>query len=188
MSTRSWMPAATSCDATIAVDPPTEPAVCTRNSGLPVAPRASARNSSGIITPSKKSGALPTTTASMSCQVISASARARDAASRTRPAIETSPRVGACLVWPSPTMATRLCPIRSSPFQDGHQVLLEARSARAVGDGPAGRAVDDPLGRLAEADEAGGHDRVGGEGAAGRVDADVVAEPEGLAQDQLLVA
>ena len=55
--------------ATIAVEPPTEPAVCTRISGLPAAPSASARNSSGIITPSKKSGALPTTTASMSSNV-----------------------------------------------------------------------------------------------------------------------
>ena len=70
VSTRWWIPACTSCEATMAVEPPTEPAVCTRNSGLPVAPRASARNSSGIITPSKKSGALPTTTASMSAQVM----------------------------------------------------------------------------------------------------------------------
>ena len=46
----------------MAVDPPTEPAVCTRMSGLFVAPTASAMNSSGIMTPSKKSGALPTTT------------------------------------------------------------------------------------------------------------------------------
>ena len=50
----------------MAVEPPTEPAVCTRNIGLPTAPSASARYSSGIITPSKKSGALPMTTASMS--------------------------------------------------------------------------------------------------------------------------
>jgi hypothetical protein len=61
----------------MAVEPPTEPAVCTRNSGLPTAPSASARYSSGIITPSKKSGALPITTASMSAHVISASSRAR---------------------------------------------------------------------------------------------------------------
>ena len=32
------MPACTSCAATSAVEPPTEPAVCTRNSGLPVQP------------------------------------------------------------------------------------------------------------------------------------------------------
>ena len=64
-----YLPDCTRLAATIAVDPPTEPAVCTRISGLPVAPTASARNSSGIITPSKKSGALPTTTASMSSNV-----------------------------------------------------------------------------------------------------------------------
>ena len=92
-----------------------DPAVCTRNSGLPVAPSASARYSSGIITPSKKSGALPITTASMSAQVISASSSAREAASRTRPAIETSPRVAWCLVWPTPTTATRSLPISPLP-------------------------------------------------------------------------
>src|SRR5690242_20855312 len=63
-STRSWTPDWIRLLATTAVDPPTEPAVCTRSSGLPTAPSASARNSSGIITPSKKSGALPTTTRS----------------------------------------------------------------------------------------------------------------------------
>ena len=51
------------------VEPPTLPAVCTRNMGLPAAPRASARNSSGCMTPSKASGALPMTTASMSFHV-----------------------------------------------------------------------------------------------------------------------
>ncbi len=43
VSTRSWMPAATRCEATRAVEPPTEPAVCTRNMGLPTAPSAAAR-------------------------------------------------------------------------------------------------------------------------------------------------
>ena len=41
--TRSWMPDATRWAATMAVDPPTDPAVCTRNIGLPTAPRAGAR-------------------------------------------------------------------------------------------------------------------------------------------------
>ena len=68
-STRRYLPDCTRLAATTAVDPPTEPAVCTRISGLPVAPMASAMNSSGIMTPSKKSGALPTTTASMSSKV-----------------------------------------------------------------------------------------------------------------------
>ena len=44
------------------------------------------------------------------------------------------------------------------------------------------------LGRLADADQAGGHHRVAGQRAARRVDVDVVAEAERLAQDQLLVA
>ena len=43
VSTRSWTPASTRDAATIAVEPPTDPAVCTRSSGLPAAPRASAR-------------------------------------------------------------------------------------------------------------------------------------------------
>jgi len=63
--------------ATHAVEPPTEPAVWTRMIGLPTAPSASARYTSGIITPSKKSGALPMMTASTSLQVRSAISRAR---------------------------------------------------------------------------------------------------------------
>ena len=92
-STRLWTPDWTSEDATIAVEPPTEPAVCTRSKGLPAAPSASARNSSGIITPSNRSGALPMTTASMSSKDRLASASARSAASRHRPGIETSSRL-----------------------------------------------------------------------------------------------
>lgn len=101
-----WTRDATRLEATRAVEPPTEPAVCTRSIGLPTAPRASARYSSGIMTPSKKSGALPITTASMSAHVNWASSRARCAASRTSPAIETSLRAATCLVWPMPTTAT----------------------------------------------------------------------------------
>ena len=43
VSTRSWTPASIIEEATIAVDPDTEPAVCTRKTGLPTAPSASAR-------------------------------------------------------------------------------------------------------------------------------------------------
>ena len=43
VSTRSCTPDATRWDATMAVDPPTDPAVWTRNIGLPTAPRAGAR-------------------------------------------------------------------------------------------------------------------------------------------------
>ena len=56
------------------------------------APIASASDSSGIITPSKKSGALPTTTASMSDHSTWASVIARSIASRNSPAIDTSCR------------------------------------------------------------------------------------------------
>ncbi len=93
VSTRLWTPACTSEEATIAVEPPTDPAVCTRISGLPAAPSESARNSSGIITPSNRSGALPTTIASMSSKPTFASASARSIASLHRPAIETSSRL-----------------------------------------------------------------------------------------------
>ena len=93
VNTRRWMRPWIREVATNAVDPPTEPAVWTRRMGLPTQPRASARKSSGIIRPSKKSGALPMTTASMSAHVQEASSRARRAASRTSPAMDTSPRV-----------------------------------------------------------------------------------------------
>lgn len=98
VSTVEWTRAATRLAATSVVEPPTDPAVWTRNMGLPTAPSASARYSSGIITPSKKSGALPITTASTSAQPSSASSSARCAASRTSPAIDTSRRAATCLV------------------------------------------------------------------------------------------
>ena len=74
------------------MEAPTDPAVWTRWMGLPTAPRASHSDSSGIITPSRASGALPITTASMSAKSISASSRAARAASRTKPSRDTSPR------------------------------------------------------------------------------------------------
>jgi len=106
-STRWWSPDSTSVDATIAVEPPTDPAVWTRITGFPTPPSASARMISGIITPSKKSGAFPITIASMSFHSSPASASARSAASRTRPAIDTSPRVAWYFVWPTPMTAHR---------------------------------------------------------------------------------
>jgi len=84
--------------ATIAVVPPTLPAVWTRSIGLPAPPSASARKSSGIITPSKRSGALPITSASMSFQSSPASSSARSAASRTSPTCDTSIRLVSCCV------------------------------------------------------------------------------------------
>jgi hypothetical protein len=91
-STRRCVPDCTRLVATNPVEPPTEPAVWTRSSGLPTAPRASARASSGIITPSNRSGALPSTTASMSAGVSPASSSARSTASRHSPPRETSVR------------------------------------------------------------------------------------------------
>ena len=104
-STRRCRPACTRLAATMPVAPPTEPAVCTRSSGLPTAPSASARYSSGIITPSNRSGAFPTTTASMSASESPASATARSAASRHSPAIDTSVRLDRCRVCPTPSTA-----------------------------------------------------------------------------------
>ena len=134
-STRRYLPDCTRLAATTAVDPPTEPAVCTRISGLPVAPTASARNSSGIITPSKKSGALPTTTASMSSNVEPESASALSMASRTRPFIETSCRLATYFVCPVPSTAAS-SPAMLFPFQDGDQILLQRRTARGVREHP----------------------------------------------------
>ena len=74
----------------------------TRRIGLPTAPSDSARKISGIITPSKKSGAFPITTASTSPQSRSACRRARVAASRTSPGIETSAALERYLVCPDP--------------------------------------------------------------------------------------
>src|SRR3989442_12560199 len=130
------------------------------------------------------SGALPITTASMSLQPTSASSRARVAASRTRPAMETSARLVSCLVWPTPVMATPSA--ISVALQDGDQVLLQRRPRRGVGHGPVGAAVDDALGGFPDAEEAGDHHRVGGQSATRRVDVHAVGEPEGPAQDQLL--
>lgn len=109
-STRRYLPDCTRLAATTPVEPPTDPAVCTRISGLPVAPMASAMNSSGIMTPSKKSGALPTTTASMSSNVQPESASARSIASRTRPFIETSWRLATYFVCPVPSTAAMFGP------------------------------------------------------------------------------
>ncbi len=56
-----------------------------------------------------------------------------------------------------------------------------------MGDSPVALAPRDALRSLAEADQAGGHDRVGRQRPARRVDGHVVAQPEGLGDDQLLV-
>src|SRR5947209_12038672 len=99
------------------------------------------------------SGALPMTTASMSRQVIPASSRARRAASRHSPAMETSPLVEEYLVWPTPTTAhswpligfhsslARCARSRGPRLEDADQVLLQAGARRGVGHDPPRRAL-----------------------------------------------
>ena len=154
--------------ATTKVVPPTLPAVWTRSSGLPTAPRASARNSSGCMMPSKASGALPMTTASMSVQEHSASSSARSAASRSRPG--DGDVVPALLVLGLADADDGAAFGHLLTLQDADQVLLQALAAGGVGQGPVGLAVGDPGGRFDDADQPGGHDRVGGQGSARRVD------------------
>src|SRR5437588_1882469 len=77
------------------------------------------------------SGALPSTSASTSFQESPASSSALDAASRTRPAIDTSWRAVSCLVWPIPITAQRFA-IVSSALQHADEVLLQARPGRGV--------------------------------------------------------
>src|SRR5437763_378805 len=166
VSTRLCTPALTRPAAPRAVEPPPLPAVCTRILGLPVAPRASARYSSGITTPSNMSGALPMPTASTSFQPTLASSRARMAASRHRPAMETSSRLASCLVWPTPVMATRSA--ISVTLQDRDEVLLQGGARRGVRHRPVGVAVHDPLGGLDDAQQAGDHHGIGGQRAARR--------------------
>ena len=137
VSTRSWMPAITCWAATIAVEPPTLPAVWTRNTGLPDAASASASHSSGITTPSSMSGALPMTIASMSSIDVWASASARSTASRTSPAIDTSARARGVLRLTDPEHRTAFR--HHSPSMTADEVLLQARPAGAVGERPVGR-------------------------------------------------
>ena len=136
------------------------------------------------MTPSNMSGALPTTTASMSAKVSPASSSAASAASRTRPAMETSSRLDLATVWPIPMTAQRSA---ITPLQDADEVLLQARARGGVRHGAVGPARPDRLSRLADADEASRHHRVGREGTAGGVDDDTVAQPQRLGEDQLLV-
>src|SRR4051812_46436884 len=130
------------------------------------------------MTPSNMSGALPMTTASMSCQVMPASSSARLAASRSSPAIETSCRLAAYFVWPTPTTATRLLttmpPVRQRGSAGG-----TGRWSR--GDGASCLAAGDARGRRGEPLEPADHHRPGG--ALDRLP----VEPECLPQHELLM-
>ena len=163
---------------------------CARGSAACPRRRAtSARNSSGIITPSNRSGALPTTTASMSSKpTFGVGQRAVD---RLAAQARRSRRPRA---WPGggsgPRRSRRPAAWPSGPsFHHAHEVLLEGR--------PAGR-VAEHLGRCRRTRPvcAASPMRIRppvniglpDSGAAGRVDRDVVAQAELGAQDQLLVA
>src|SRR5215831_18125743 len=136
------------------------------------------------MTPSNMSGALPMTTASTSAQSTRASARAASAASRTRPAIETSIRFEACLVWPVPITAQRSAIVRA---QHAYQVLLEARPRRGVRNRAARAPVHHAPSRLADPDQARHHHRVCGERPAGRIDQRAPIQTQSIAEDQLLM-
>src|SRR5690242_20178799 len=73
-------------------------------------------------------------------------------------------------------------------LQDAHEILLQTRTRGRVRDGALAGAVGDPRRRLAEPRQARHHHRVRREGAARWVHVHVVAEPERLAEDQLLVS
>src|SRR4051794_30110787 len=97
----------------------------------------------------------------MSSHPISASSRARWAASRKRPGMERSARTRLWSEMPIPTIAQRSA--ISITFHDADEVLLQAVAGGGVGQHPALAVVADPVERLAHPDEAGGHERVGGE-------------------------
>ena len=167
--------------ATMPVVPPTEPAVCTRNIGLPVAPSASVRYSSGFITPSNRSGALPSTTASMSA-TSSRRRRARGARPRGRARrSDTSSRRLLVVGLADPDDRARLVrSLASRPsrmqtrFCCRHGPDVECASVRCLPPSKMWSAAS------AMRHEAGGHDRVGGERAARRVHGHVGAEAERL--------
>ncbi len=155
---------------------------------MPVAPTASAMNSSGIMTPSKKSGALPTTTASMSSKVDPESASARSMASRTRPFIETSWRLATYLVCPVPrTAASSGSRHRYFPSRTATRFCCSAGPLVACASTRLRRAVEDVLGGEADALQAGREHRVGGQRATRRVDLRRRRQPDGLGEDQLLM-
>ena len=183
-STRRCTPAWTRLAATMPVAPPTEPAVCTRSSGLPAAPSASARYSSGIITPSNRSGAFPTTTASMSVARGRRPRSARSTASRHSPAIDTSVRLDRCRVCPTPSTAAR-CFI--AVLHDADEVLLERGAAGRVPQRASRAARHDRLRGHPDPGQPGGEHRVAAQRAARRVDVGVAAQPQRLAQQDLLV-
>src|SRR4051812_34211923 len=153
------------------------------------------------MTPSNMSGALPRTTASTSFHSSSASASARSAASRTRPAMLTSLRALTCLVCPVPRTAARF-PLTVPPprkdsgslrslasLQDCDEVLLQARATGRVRHRVPGLTRLDPRERLTEALKTGDHHGVRRQCTTRRVDVGArLVDAEGVEEDQLLGA
>ena len=172
------------------VAPPTDPAVCTRSSGLPVAPNASVRYSSGIITPSNRSGAFPTTTASMSASARKPGVRHR--AVRRLPAQPRDRHVGARLgpvpglprPHPGPPRAASMTPPRTGRTPGSAAAARLAGRVPERAPGPAGH--DRPR-RQPDPRQPGGEHRIAAQRAARRVDRDVLAEPERPPQQELLM-
>jgi hypothetical protein len=158
VSTRSWMPAWTSgwrrgrgaADRAGGVDP--------QHRLARTAPSASARKSSGIIAPSKKSGALPMTTASMSSQVIW---RRRGPAWRPRGrARPWRRRPGWPRTWSGrrrPRRRTRLLHPSALPLEDAHEVLLQHGPAVAWARARPASPSPDGTGHLGDAQQARRH-------------------------------
>ncbi len=176
----------------MAVEPPTDPAVCTRIIGLPAAPSASARYSSGIMTPSNVSGALPMTTASMSFHVMSASSSARCAASRTQAGHRHVLAARLVLGLADPDDRGRLSAhaviAPDGPLQDADEVLLQAADPAWRGQATRRR----PFSATCSAASAMRTSPVAMIGLAaqrpaGRVDLGAVIQPERRREDQLLV-
>ena len=94
-----------------------------------------------------------------------------------------------CFVWPMPTIATRFwCDPSALPSRTATRFCCRHGPLVAWATARLDVAVDDALRRLAEADQPGGHDRVGAQRAARRVDVDVAVEAERRPQEHLLVA
>jgi hypothetical protein len=74
-----------------------------------------------------------------------------------------------------PAVCTRNNGLPTAPMGIGQRILGDQVATGCVGHSPTGRAVEDPVGNLADTDHASGHHRVGGQRTPRRVDDGVVA-------------